>query len=65
MLGLVKPGDFDYKPHPKSMVMKTLATHIAKLPAWAKMVLETTELDFAIIDYKPTVAENNGDLLKL
>jgi uncharacterized damage-inducible protein DinB len=65
MLALVKPGDFDYKPHPKSMAMKALATHIAELPGWAKMVLETPELDFASMDYKPAVVESNEDLLKL
>ena len=65
MLGLVKPEDFDYKPHPKSMAMKALATHIAELPGWAKMVMETTELDFASMDYKPVVVESNADLLQI
>ena len=45
--------------------MKALATHIAELPAWAKMVLETTELDFSTMDFKPVVVESNEDLLKL
>ena len=65
MLNLVKPEHFDYKPHPKSMLMKNLAIHIAELPGWAKMVLETKELDFATMDYTPTPAESNEDLLKI
>jgi uncharacterized damage-inducible protein DinB len=65
MLKLVNPADFDYKPHPKSMAMKPLATHIAELAGWPKMVLETFELDFATMDYKPAPVENNEDLLAL
>lgn len=65
MLKLVRPEDFDYKPHPKSMVMKNLAVHIAELPGWTKMAVETTGLDFATMDYTPAVIESNGDLLNL
>jgi uncharacterized damage-inducible protein DinB len=65
MLKLVRREDFDYKPHPRSMVMKSLAVHIAELPGWTKMVLTTTELDFAAMDYAPTVAESNEDLLSI
>lgn len=65
MLKLVKPGDFDYKPHPKSMAMKPLATHIAELSGWPKMILNTPGLDFATMDYKPASVESNEDLLAL
>jgi uncharacterized damage-inducible protein DinB len=65
MLKLVNPADFDYKPHPKSMAMKPLATHIAELAGWPKMILETSELDFATMDYKPATVESNKDLLAL
>ena len=65
MLQLVRPEDFEYKPHPKSMVMKSLAVHIAELPGWTKMALTTEELDFAAMDYAPTVVESNDDLLKV
>jgi uncharacterized damage-inducible protein DinB len=65
MLKLVNPADFDYKPHPRSMAMKPLATHIAELAGWPKMILETSELDFATMDYKPAPVESNEDLLAL
>lgn len=65
MLKLVRPQDFDFKPHPKSMVMKSLAVHIAELPSWTKMALETSGLDFATMDYTPAVIESNDDLLNL
>lgn len=47
MLALVQEDDFGYKPHPKSMDMKTLASHVADLPGWVHMTLTTDELDFA------------------
>ena len=36
---------FDWKPHAKSMTMGGLAGHIASIPTWAKMTLETPSLD--------------------
>jgi len=40
------PDDkFDWKPHSKSMSMGALAGHIAMIPGWAKMTLETKEFD--------------------
>lgn len=47
MLALVREDDFGYKPHPKSMDLKTLAGHVADLPGWVHMTLTTNELDFA------------------
>lgn len=47
MLALVQDDDFGYKPHPKSMDVKTLAGHIADLPGWVHLAMTTTELDFA------------------
>lgn len=41
----VPDGKFDWKPHPKSKSMGALAGHIAMLPTWAKMTLETKEFD--------------------
>ena len=50
------PGDkLDYKPHPKSMDMKRLATHIADLPGWVHMTLTTDEIDFAIPYEQPAI----------
>jgi uncharacterized damage-inducible protein DinB len=42
------PDDkFGYKPHPKSMDIKRLATHIADLPGWIHMSFTTDEIDFS------------------
>lgn len=65
MLQLIPTEQFEYKPHEKSMKMETLAVHIAEIPAWVKMGLHTSELDFAKMDYKPTEVKNTSDLLSL
>lgn len=46
MLARVPDEYYGYKPHEKSMVMKSLITHIADLPGWIHLALTTDELDF-------------------
>jgi uncharacterized damage-inducible protein DinB len=41
----VPEGKFDWKPHTKSMAMGRLASHIAWIPTWAKMTIETKDFD--------------------
>ena len=47
MLSRIPDDQFKYQPHPKSMDMKRLATHIADLPGWVHMTFTTDEIDFA------------------
>ena len=63
MLSLVPTDKFDWKPHQKSMIMKTLAVHIAELPTWITMVLNTDELDFAKNEYRQTPIQNSEELV--
>ncbi|MBK7576751.1 MAG: DinB family protein [Ignavibacteria bacterium] len=65
MLARVPADKLDWRPHPKSMVMKSLATHVADLPTWVTMTLTTDELDFATMPYDPPVIESADDLLAL
>jgi uncharacterized damage-inducible protein DinB len=65
MLALIPADKLSWKPHEKSMNMQSLAVHIAELPSWALMGLSTSELDFATMDYTPTVANNATELLAL
>jgi hypothetical protein len=65
MLSIIPADKFDWKPHPKSMTIRQLATHIAELPGWAGMVLNTKELDFATMDYSPTSINSTPELLTL
>ncbi len=61
-LKIIPEDRYDWKPHPKSMSIERLATHIAELPGWIPMAINTDVLDFAASDYKPTPSKNNQDL---
>lgn len=63
MLSIVPTEKFAWQPHPKSMTMQRLATHLAELPAWVTMALTTSELDFENNDWEPRVVDNHNDLL--
>ncbi|MEO5997794.1 MAG: DinB family protein [Chitinophagaceae bacterium] len=63
MLEIVPDDKYDWKPHAKSMTIRQLATHIAELPTWVSMTLDTDELDFATAPYAPQVINNNSELL--
>jgi len=63
MLACVPNDKYDWKPHRKSMTIKSLATHIAELPTWVSITLHTDELDFATSPYKPVDISNTKDLL--
>ena len=65
MLAAVPEGKWDWKPHPKSMNMLQLTTHIAELPNWIGMTLNTNELDFAGMDFKPTPVKDTAALLQI
>ena len=45
MLERVPDAVLDYKPHPKSMSMRELASHIADMPGWGAVTVESEELD--------------------
>ncbi|HLO82218.1 MAG TPA: DinB family protein [Chitinophagaceae bacterium] len=65
LLALIPDDKFDWKPHPKSMSMKRLAVHLAELPSWPDVILKTSEIDFATMDYKPADVQNTQELLDL
>ena len=64
MLPLIPDDKYDWQPHPKSMTMRRLATHIAELPSWITMTLTTSELDFANSPYKPEIINSTAELMK-
>ena len=65
MLERIPNDKYDWKPHPKSMSVRQLATHIAELPSWVSMVLTTDELDFATNPYEPVPIKDTNDVLQL
>ena len=62
MLERVPDNKFSWSPHPKSMTIQRLATHIAELPTWVTMVLSTRELDFANNSYQQVQIKNTQEL---
>jgi len=65
MLERVPNDKYDWQPHPKSMTIKQLTTHIAELPGWITMGLTTDEMDFAAHPYAPENITNTTELLDL
>lgn len=64
MLSRIPTEQFAWKPHEKSMEMKRLAIHIAELPTWIPMTLDTDELDFAKSEYKQEPIESTEELME-
>jgi uncharacterized damage-inducible protein DinB len=62
-LELVPTEQFNFKPHEKSMTLERLATHVAELPAWVGMAINTEGLDFATNPYPPETVANREELL--
>ncbi len=62
-MAIVPDGKYDWQPHEKSMKLIRLATHIAELPVWIPMTLNTDELDFATSNYTPPKIDNTKELL--
>jgi uncharacterized damage-inducible protein DinB len=55
-----------WKPHEKSGTVGWLAGHVATMPGWIGMTLQTEELDYAPVDgpsYEPPKIENRQQLL--
>lgn len=63
MLSVVPEEKYDWQPHEKSMNLGKLATHIAELPAWIPMTLDTKEIDFVTSTYQTRKVKNNEELL--
>ncbi|MDB5478074.1 MAG: hypothetical protein JWM96_569 [Alphaproteobacteria bacterium] len=56
---------FDWKPHEKSMSLGQLATHIAEIPGYAEMIMDTDGVDIAAGGYTPAVINSTSDLVQL
>lgn len=63
MLSIVPDDKFDWQPHPKSMTVRRLATHVAELPGWVSLGIHTDELDFAKDAHKPDNFDTTKDVL--
>jgi uncharacterized damage-inducible protein DinB len=63
MLERVPDDKLGWAPHEKSMTLGRLASHIAELPAWGPMTLDTEEMSMSTGEYKPWIAQNHQELV--
>lgn len=63
MLERVPADKFAWNPHQKSMTLQQLTTHVAEIPEWIDLVLNTTELDFATAPYSPVPINSTAELI--
>jgi uncharacterized damage-inducible protein DinB len=61
LLERVPEDRFAWKPHPKSMSLAELATHLANLPAWGAVTLNQAEIDMG--GHTSTVVTSRAELL--
>lgn len=57
-------AQFAWQPHPTSMALGRLVTHIAELAGFGAMVLRLPELDVAARDYQPLALGSSREVLE-
>ncbi|MGB4775819.1 MAG: DinB family protein [Daejeonella sp.] len=63
MLMLVPFENVAWKPHVKSMSIGHLSAHIAEIPSWINITIDTPELDFATMNYTAPKISSNTELI--
>ncbi len=61
----VPEGKNDWKPHPKSMPLGTLAALVASMPSWSALIVDRSELDLASGIGAQAPVKTNRELLQL
>jgi uncharacterized damage-inducible protein DinB len=65
VLARVPEGKSDWQPHPKSMALGRLATHVAEIPDWTVNSLTVDGIDFDPATFKPTILASPAAILAL
>jgi uncharacterized damage-inducible protein DinB len=63
LLERVPDGRFDWKPHAKSMSLGGLATHVAQIPYWGRVIFEQDGFDMGADDAQAPMAATRAELL--
>ncbi|MEP6747370.1 MAG: DinB family protein [Bacteroidota bacterium] len=63
MLKIVPADKYDWQPHPKSMSLLRLVTHVAEIPGWVQLAIEMDILDYSKTNYQPEPFTTNQDLM--
>jgi uncharacterized damage-inducible protein DinB len=64
MLEIAPSEKFSWQPHEKSMTLGKLASHLAEIPQWTRLVLTQDELDFAKNEYKSAIFITAGEAVE-
>ncbi len=62
LLERLPEGKFEWKPHPRSMSLGDLATHVATIPYWGEVTLTQPEIDLGGAD-RAEPAKSRADVL--
>lgn len=68
VLERVPDDKLDFKPHPRSWDMATLATHLANIPSWMRQTISKDSIDIAspeMASYQPPRITSRKELLEL
>lgn len=64
ILECVPEDKLSFKPHSKSMSLGQLAGHVADLPAFLSVMIETDELELSTAEFKPFLPKTRAELLE-
>jgi uncharacterized damage-inducible protein DinB len=65
MLERVPADKYDWKPHEKSMTLRQLAMHVAEIPGWVPLIMNTSELDFGKVPYDQKTVNSPAEMMSL
>jgi uncharacterized damage-inducible protein DinB len=66
LLERIPEGQWDWKPHEKSMNLSRLATHVAEIPIWSNSILGADEFDFLspeMQEWQPREMQSAAEIL--
>src|SRR4029078_2445941 len=64
LLERVPDNLFNYQPHPKSMTLGRLASHVAELAGWGVTTLENDPLELDPSTWKPWSPKSTAEILE-
>lgn len=58
-------SEYSWKPHPKSMSVQEMISHLAQIPFWGRVTVEQEKFEFDPTTYKTPIAENREEALRM
>ncbi len=63
MLALVPTDKLEWQPHPKSMTIKSLASHVADIASWVKFAIISDVIDIANPEFATPKMSSSNEIL--